>query len=345
VQEINLKKTYYFISIGILSLAMIFLSACNAVLPAGAKASLSADGKSAQVEFTGTVDSIAANQWVVAGQKLMINSHSIVNGSIVVGNTVKVSATVTADGAVTADKIELPTGSSSFLAMANSLATVDPSATVGPTATVDPLATATPGFSDDKEKEFSGVVETISLNSWQISGQVFIVNGQTVIKGNILVGDKVKVHFLNNSDGTFAATEIGLMDKNQEDVTEKGSSDQEDSSEQDSSNQGDHEDLKLTGKVEAIAPDAWTVNGQLFTVNAETEIKGSILLGDVVKVQYVVNTDGIFTATEIQLAGDNQAHNSNKDNHGNDGEKGGSGHGSDDNHPTPGPGDNHGEDD
>jgi hypothetical protein len=322
VTEKNLNKTHYFFSIGILSLAMIFLSACNAVLPAGARASLSADGKSAQVEFTGTVDSIAANQWVVSGQKLMINSHSIVNGSIVVGNTVKVSATVTSDGAVTADKIEPATGSTSISAMANSL------------ATVDPLATATPGFSDDKEKEFSGVVETISPNSWQISGQVFIVNGQTEIKGNILVGDKVKVQFLNNSDGTFTATEIELMDN-----------DQGDASEQDSSNQGDHEDLKLTGKVEAIAPDAWTVNGQLFTVNAETEIKGSILLGDVVKVQYVVNTDGTFTATEIQLAGDNQAHNSTKDNNGNGGKKGGSGHGSDGNHPTPGPGDNNGEDD
>jgi hypothetical protein len=303
-----LKKTYYFITIGILSLAMTFLAACNAALPAGAKASISADGKSAQVEFTGTVNSIGANQWVVSGQKLMISPHSIVNGTIVVGNTVKVSATVTSDGAVTADKIEPVSGSSTIFALADSLATIAPSETVNPSATTDPLVTVTPGPSitpgptvtpsSTKEdvEDFSGVVEMISTVSWQVSGKVFIVNGQTVIKGNILVGDKVEVHFLNNGDGSFTAIKIELMN----------------SQEQDSSEQEHSEDLKFTGKVEAFTPTSWTVNGRVFTIDSETEIKDNILLGDVVKVQYVVNSDGSFTASEIELAGENKAHNSQK---------------------------------
>jgi len=278
-----MKKIPYLISFGILSLAMIFLTACNAVLPAGAKASISSDGKSAQVEFTGVVGSMAADQWVVSGQKLLIDPQSSIDGAIVVGDTVKVYATVASDGAVTADKIEAVSGSSPVIA------------TIDPSATVDPLATATPGFSDDNEKEFSGVVETISPDSWQVGGQVFIVNPHTEIKGNILVGDNVKVHFLNNGDGTFTATEIELMDNQEQEQEQKHP-----------------EDLKLTGKVEAFAPDSWTVKGQVFTINSETEIKDNILLGDVVKVQYVVNADGTFTATEIELAGDNQAHNSEK---------------------------------
>jgi hypothetical protein len=258
-----MKNTARFTLLGIFSLAVIFLAACNAALPAGAKAILAPDGKSAQVEFTGVVESIAADQWVVSGQTLLINAQSVIEGVFAAGDSVKVHATVTSDGAVTANKIE--------------------------PATNKPQVT--PDSNIENEKDFSGVVEVISADSWQISGQVFIVNPQTEIKGNILVGDKVKVHYLNNGDGTFTATEIGLMDDKPQDASGT---------------------LELTGKVEAFAPDAWTVKGQVFTVNSETKIKDNILLGDVVKVHYGVNADGTFTATEIELAGNNQAHNSEK---------------------------------
>jgi hypothetical protein len=262
-KEKNMKNTARFTLLGIFSLAVIFLAACNAALPAGAKAILAPDGKSAQVEFTGVVESIAADQWVVSGQTLLINAQSVIEGVLAAGDSVKVHATVTSDGAVTANKIE--------------------------PATNKPQVT--PGSNVENEKDFSGVVEVISADSWQISGQVFIVNPQTEIKGNILVGDKVKVHFLNNGDGTFTATEIGLMDDKPQDAGGI---------------------LELTGKVEAFTDDAWTVKGQVFTVNTGTTIKDNILLGDVAKVHYVVNADGTFTATEIELAGNNQAHNSEK---------------------------------
>ena len=71
-------------------------------------------------------------------------------------------------------------------------------------------------------------------------------------------------------------------------------------------------DQEITGKVEAFSPESWTVKGQVFLVTSQTEIKDAIFLGDVVKVHYITNADGSFTATEIELAGDNQAHNSEK---------------------------------
>jgi hypothetical protein len=265
-----MNKSTHFILFGVVSLAAVFMAACNAALPAGAEAKLSADGQSAQVEFSGVVDSIAADQWEVSGQVLLVTPQTIIDGSISVGNTVKVYATVTADGAVTASKIELPIAESSTA-----------------------IPQSTPGSFDDSGGEFTGIVETINADSWQVSGQAFAFTAQTEVKGNILVGDPVKVHFVNNPDGTMTATEIELAIAETPDTASTL-------------------DKEFTGKVEAFSPESWTVKGQVFLVTPQTEIKDAIFLGDVVKVHYFANPDGSFTAREIELAGDNQAHNSDK---------------------------------
>jgi hypothetical protein len=270
VQGEKMNKSTRFILFGIVSIVAVFMAACNAALPAGAEAKLSADGQSAQVEFTGVVDSIAADQWVVSGQLLIVTPQTVIDGSISVDNTVKVYATVTADGAVTADKIELP---------------ISESSTAVPQSTL--------GAFDDSMNEFTGIVEAISADSWQVSGQAFAFTSQTEVKDNILVGDLVKIHFLTNPDGTMTATEIELAIAKTPD-TESSL------------------DKEFTGKVEAFSPESWTVKGQVFLVTPQTEIKDAIFLGDVVKIHYFANPDGSFTAREIELAGDNQAHSSEK---------------------------------
>lgn len=267
-----MNKSTRFILLGVVSLAAVFMAACNAALPAGAEARLSADGQSAQVEFTGVVDSIAADQWVVSGQVLLLTPQTAIDSSISVGNSVKVYATVTADGAVTANKIELPIAGSS-----------------------PAVAQSTPGAFDDNDDEFTGVVEAINPDSWLVSGQTFAFTAQTEIKDNIVVGDLVKVHFVTNPDGTMTATEIERATAATPDPSATATADQE-----------------FTGKVEAFSPEAWTVKGQVFQVTPQTEIKDAIFLGDVVKVHYIANPDGSFTAREIELAGNNQAHNSEK---------------------------------
>jgi hypothetical protein len=265
-----MNKSIRLILFGVVSLAAVFMAACNAALPAGAEAKLSVDGQSAQVEFNGVVDSMATDQWVVSGQALLITPLTVLDGSISVGNTVKVYATVTADGAVTADKIELPIAESTTA-----------------------VPQSTPGAFDDSGDEFTGIVEAISADTWQVSGQAFTFSAQTEVKDNIVVGDLGKVHFVTNPDGTMTATEIELAIA--------GTPDSESPL-----------DKELTGKVEAFSPESWSVKGQVFLVTSQTEIKDAIFLGDVVKVHYFTNPDGTLTAREIELAGDNQAHNSEK---------------------------------
>jgi hypothetical protein len=61
------------------------------------------------------------------------------------------------------------------------------------------------------------------------------------------------------------------------------------------------EENEIVGVVESIADTAWIVSGQTINIIPATEIKGSISVGDQVKVHAVLGSDGSLTAREIEL--------------------------------------------
>jgi hypothetical protein len=303
-------------------LAGLFLAGCGP-LPAGAEIKVNPDGTSAQVEFTGIVDSIAADLWVVAGQSLVISPLTILDASILVGDEVKVHATVALDGTVNADSIKPYTpehsstpGGEKETEFAGVVESIAPDAWVvsGVTFAITPqteikgtiivgdqvrietligtdgtntaleikLAEEKNG-SDEKglESEFSGIVESIGLDSWTVSGQVFAITPQTEIEGTIVVGDLVKIEAVTGTDGIVTAHEIKLAEES-------------------TPSTGDHTEMEFEGIVESIGPDSWTVGGQVFAITSDTEIEGTILVGDLVKIEALVGTDGTATAHEIK---------------------------------------------
>ena len=66
------------------------------------------------------------------------------------------------------------------------------------------------GILDDSAKsiEFTGVLTSLTAESWTISGRQVAVTPQTEIKGTFSVGDTVKVHVQVNADGSLTALEI-----------------------------------------------------------------------------------------------------------------------------------------
>ena len=60
--------------------------------------------------------------------------------------------------------------------------------------------------------------------------------------------------------------------------------------------------LELVGSVEQIMPAAWTLNGRVLAILPQTEIRGSIRVGDMVKAHAVVQPDGSLAAREIEPA-------------------------------------------
>jgi hypothetical protein len=237
--------------------AGLFLVGCGPI-PAGAEIKVNPDGKSAQVEFAGIVDSIAADLWVVAGQAVVISPLSILDSSILTGDMVKVHATVTLDGTVNADSISPYTPKHS-----------------------SPPEGSLPA--DDKETEFTGVVEVITPETWVVSGMTFSITLQTEIVGMIIVGDQVKIEARLGSDGISTAQEIKLAEA-KTGLHQEGT------------------ELEFSGIVELISPESWTIAGQVFAISPKTEIKGTIIVGDLVKVEALVGTDGTATAHEIKLA-------------------------------------------
>jgi hypothetical protein len=233
-------------SLILLLTAGLILAACGS-LPAGADVSLNRDGKSADVVFSGTVDSIS----------------TLESGSNQTGLSRSSSSPSTASR---------PSSGSSVV----SLSGISSSGSTG-------------------QVEYTGVVETITPDFWVVSGLTFGVTPQTEIKDTIVVGDTVKVEALINADSTFTAIEIKL------------------------DNPGPASgEIQLTGTVESIAADQWIISGVIFTVTADTEIKGTIIVGDLVQVEGLTNPDGTFTAREIKPA--DESNNDDEDINNNDDE-------------------------
>jgi hypothetical protein len=124
------------------------------------------------------------------------------------------------------------------------------------------------------EADFVGVVEAIAPETWIIGGRTVLIDIFTEIKGDIVVGNLVKVHALVDADGALTAREIELYD--------------------------DDSEFNFSGIVESISPTGWVISQQAVAVTAETKIEAGIAAGDLVKVKTLVASDGTLTAREIE---------------------------------------------
>ena len=90
-----------------LVLASLLIGACAG---ASAPASFPGGGKvdAALVDFTGVIESINGDQWVVGGQTITVDPAIVRDGPYKVGDTIKVEAQVEADGSVVVTRVEAP---------------------------------------------------------------------------------------------------------------------------------------------------------------------------------------------------------------------------------------------
>lgn len=149
--------------------------------------------------------------------------------------------------------------------------------------------------------EFRGIVEAIpdsSLGEWTIGGKQYIVTEQTEIKepyGAIKV-DSCAVGEMS-SDGTYVSELRSARDF----ACKRGSDDN-------GNNNGGSTDGhgKLYAKVVSFPDDLigkWVVGSLTFTADASTEFSaknGPFTAGKYVKVEFVVQQDNTFLATEIK---------------------------------------------
>ncbi|MDJ0755361.1 MAG: DUF5666 domain-containing protein [Ardenticatenaceae bacterium] len=181
--------------------------------------------------------------WTIAGQTFQTGEQTIIVGNPEVGDVVKVDGHLLPDGTRVADFIILLRR-----AVANQFT-------------------------------LSGEVEEIGP-TWTVAGQAILINADTVLDPDIVVGDKVRVDGLIMPGGSLLAQEILRLEE------------------------ALGLPFQLSGVVQAISPESWTISGQVITVNDETVIDGGdvdIAIGDVVDVRGWILEDDSWLATEITL--------------------------------------------
>lgn len=201
-------KAIKFMRAGIILVGILF-SACTAA-PGSSSAPASGGGDKAlysEVVFTGAIESMDGDLWVINGQSIKVDPSVIRDGSFLVGDTVKVEAIVAADGSITAQRVESPSAAD-LVEMT--------------TSTPDVSSTSVPGSPasqglvfDSSGTEAVGTVESITNASITIGGQTFTFASGVEIKGAIVPGALVKLHFITNADGTLSVREIEFADPSQ----------------------------------------------------------------------------------------------------------------------------------
>ncbi|NIM94900.1 MAG: hypothetical protein GTO18_14460 [Anaerolineales bacterium] len=140
----------------------------------------------------------------------------------------------------------------------------------------------------EADSTLTGRVEGIAADEWTVSGKIVKVNGDTLVNGEIKVGDEVNVEGFVADDGTLQALHIETA---QTSMSSSGG------------------EIEFYGIVQEISLTAWVVDGQKVRITAQTEIKGSILVDDLVKVHAFISDDGSLTAREIELPSDDEREN------------------------------------
>ncbi|MBI3243973.1 MAG: FecR domain-containing protein [Chloroflexi bacterium] len=123
----------------------------------------------------------------------------------------------------------------------------------------------------------SGEGEVLQTGSvWNIGGQTFLTDGNTVIVGNPQVGDRVAVEGRLLPNGSRLADLITLLHRASKNT------------------------FSFSGVVESIGGDSWTISGREVRVDELTTIEDGIVVGDAVEVRGGIAQDGTFWAGEIR---------------------------------------------
>ena len=137
----------------------------------------------AEIELTGTVESMAPTAWMMNGKVLAILPATEIKGTIRVGDLAKAHAFVQSDGTLAAREIEpAQPGDAAELSLVGA------------------------------EYDFTGAVEAIAIDEWTVAGKTFAVSSQTEVKGTFAIGDLVKVHLIVSTGGSLVAREIEAPD-------------------------------------------------------------------------------------------------------------------------------------
>lgn len=282
------------------------------------------------LSFKGVVESAGAESYMVSGVEFRIDALTIISSDLVIGDSVKVKAFVLPDSTLYALKIEkidkvFTTAKFEFDGIVETMdpalwvvsgqqisvdldTMIDPDIVVGSLVEVEGYVEAGVMIADEiklqgdlseeegTKVEFYGMIDSITGGVYVINGLTVNTDESTEIKGDLMVGDLVKVEGWLNADGTYLAHEIkpAFAPTGRPEEKYKGDDDH------------DEDEIKMIGNIESISETLWVVAGTGFLVDASTKIEGDPEIGDTVKIEAYIQTDGTYLAKEIELEHDDE---------------------------------------
>jgi hypothetical protein len=187
--------------------------------------SLVDDKRAEAVDFSGPIESLQPNAWIVASVTVNVDRSTQIKGTPLLGAHAHVQGE-TEDTGVVASEIEVdfsgtpqptppvddtPTPTPTRPVIAPFQNTPEPGDTPSPTIAVTsrPRPTVAPTATPQPiEIDLSGAVESIGPQNWTINGTVVLIDASTQIESGISIGQNVKVKALQLSDGSLLATNI-----------------------------------------------------------------------------------------------------------------------------------------
>lgn len=218
-----------FTLISILIIGTYVLSACG-----GGIRSLTASPEVApkilekEIAFTGIVEAINGNEWIVGGHKVTVDPVAVLDSNVAVGANVKVEGHLSVDGLVTVLNVE------------TSIATGVHGNNVTTGFDFDNDDNSDDG--DGVATEITGVVEALTADSVTVGSVTYPLAIFTDIDDAIMVGDLVEIEFIVNADGTFTVLDVDKSDDLMDDVDDDDEDDNDDDDEDDDDDDHDDDD-------------------------------------------------------------------------------------------------------
>ncbi|HRQ38069.1 MAG TPA: DUF5666 domain-containing protein [Chloroflexota bacterium] len=190
--------------------------------------------------FTGVVEAIGADSWTISGVTIAINSQTTIDDDIVIGDVAEVRGWILEDGTWLARRIKRVQDDLPTFAITGRVQSIDPWRVAGISFETRDWTAVEPGISvgdrvrvrgviladgtwvastidrlghdDDDDDDGQNIIVLIgivnSTNPWVVNGLPLVVTGNTVIIGNISVGDLVVVRIRLMGDGTWQVLSI-----------------------------------------------------------------------------------------------------------------------------------------
>ncbi len=189
-------------------------------------------------------------------------------------------------GMTPSEPTDAPTSTATVMASPTGTATLTPTLTRTQTPTVTRTPTATWTLPAPREKPVKsrvvGRLTSISGNVWTVGGTAIEVNSSTSITGSPVVGAVVECVVEQRSDALPLALSCVVI----------------------APPEATPEPYEFQDFVQAIDGEWWSIGGQRVKVTGDTTLVDNPVVGDLVNVKTLRQSNGELWATSISLAGD-----------------------------------------